>query len=352
MSAHRNPARLITSALRWIVACVAIAACALALTGRLVAQTAAPPSMVTPGVTSAINPAQTATPSTTTAPATSTAPNQTMLYPGEDFKLEQGDLIGVRLFGALDYNVTVRLGLDGTVELPYIGSVSLQGLTVRTAQGRIEDRLRTGGFYRDPDITIQVLDTVNGSVTFTGEVHGTVPVTTERTLRDVLLAAGGLPAGASHTVMIVRPGVANPIVVNLGADLAASSAGDIPVYPHDVIQTTRAGVVYVLGAFRTQGSVPLDQARPLTLMQLAALSGGVGFEGKYNDLRIVRTVGAERKLVKVDIKKVLNGQVPDPVLEANDIVYLPTNDMKAILKSLGVGGVVGIITLLFAAQNF
>jgi polysaccharide export outer membrane protein len=280
------------------------------------------------------------------------AATETMLYPGEDFQLGPGDLIAVRLFGATDYSVTVRIGLDGTVELPYIGSVPLQGLTVRKAQALIDDRLRTGEFYRNPDIAIQVLDTVNGSVMITGEVQKIVPVTTERSLREVLLAAGGLPATASHTVKIVRPGVEQPIPVNLGPDLAASAAANIPIRPHDIIQISRASVVYVLGAFGRQGSVPLDQATPLTLLQVAALSGGINFEGKFEDLRLIRTVGNERKLVNVDIKKIRDGKAPDPVLEANDIVFLPTNDMKAMLKSLGIGGVLGLVSLVYSLHTY
>jgi polysaccharide export outer membrane protein len=293
-------------------------------------------------------------PSSSTTPATtsSTTPfaNQAMLYPGEDFTLSPGDLIAVHLFGSADYSVTVRLGLDGTVQLPYIGSVPLDKLTVRTAQILIAERLRTGEFYRNPEISIQVLDTVNGTVTITGEMHSTIPVTSERSLREVLLAAGGLPASASHTVRIVRPGVDQPIEVNLGTDLAASAAANIPVRPRDVIQISRAGVVYVLGAFSHQGAVPLDQATPLTLIQLAALSGGIDFEGQYNDLRLIRTVGMERKVVEVDIKKVRDGKAPDPVLEANDIVFLPTNQMKAALKSLGIGGVLGLVSLAFTLR--
>jgi polysaccharide export outer membrane protein len=111
-------------------------------------------------------------------------------------------------------------------------------------------------------------------------------------------------------------------------------------------------VVYVLGAFKTQGAVPLDQASPLTLMQLAALSGGVGFEGKYADLRLIRTVGNDRKVVKVDIKKVRDGKADDPILQANDIVFLPSDTMKATIKSLGVGGVLGVVSILIAAHAY
>lgn len=279
------------------------------------------------------------------------AADESMLYPDEDFTLSPGDLIEVHVFLQPDYGATVRLGLDGTVQLPFIGSVALEGLTVRTAQTLIADRLRTGQFYRDPQVIIQVVNTVNGSVTITGEIRAAIPVTTQRSLREVLLSAGGLPATASHTVKIVRPGVAEPIVVDLGADLAASESANIPVRPHDIIQITRASVVYVLGAFLRQGSVPLDQATPLTLLQLAALSGGINYEGKYEDLRLIRTVGSERKVVEVDIKKVRDGKAPDPVLQANDIVFLPTNSMKAILKSLGIGGVLGLVTLVYSLRT-
>jgi polysaccharide export outer membrane protein len=274
-----------------------------------------------------------------------------MLYPGEDFHLGPGDLISVHVF-MQEYSQTVRLGSDGSVQLPFIGSVPLQGLTVRGAQMLIAERLRAGEFYKNPEVTIQVLDTVNGSVIVTGEVHAIVPVSTERSLREVLLIAGGLPVTASHTVKIVRPGMVEPIVVDLGTDLAASSTASLPIHPHDIIQISRASVVYVLGAFAHQGAVPLDQATPLTLLQLASISGGIDFEGKYADLRLIRTVGNERKVVKVDMKKVRDGRAPDPVLQANDIIFLPTDDMKAVLKSLGTGGVIGLATILFTIHSY
>jgi polysaccharide biosynthesis/export protein len=288
---------------------------------------------------------------TSPSPMSIAAP-QSMLYPDENFRLSPGDLISVQLFMQSDYSATVRVSQDGTVRLPLIGSVPVQGLSVAGAQAMIADRLRTGGFYKDPDVIIQVLDTVNGTVLITGEVRGQVPVTNQRSLREVLLTAGGLPATASHTVKIVRQGVPEPIVVELGPDLAASSTADVPVRPHDIIQITRASVVYVLGAFAHQGSFPLDQATPLTLLQCAALSGGINFEGKYEDLRLIRTVGTERKVIDVDIKKIRDGKASDPILQANDIVFLPTNNTKAALKSLGVGGVLGMVSLIYSLKNY
>lgn len=325
--------------------CLLFALCSAVGTGRASGQ---PPSG-TAGQGSSANAGTTAP---ATGPATMPTAGQSMLFPGEDFTLSPGDLIHVEVFLQLDYQATVRVSAEGTVQLPFIGSVPVQGLTVRTAQALIADRLRSGGFYRDPEVTIQVLDTVNGSVIITGEVRGIVPVANQRSLKEVLLLAGGLPATASHTVKIVRPGQPDPIVVDLGTDLASSTTANMMVHPHDIVQITRASVVYVLGAFPHQGAVPLDQATPLTLLQCAALSGGINYEGQYNDLRLIRTVGTERKVVDVDIKKIRDGKADDPILQANDIVFLPTNDMKAVLKNLGVGGVLGLVSLLYSVKNF
>ena len=112
---------------------------------------------------------------------------------------------------------------------------------------------------------------------------------------------------------------------------------------------SRVGVVYVIGAFKNQGAIPLVQNVPLTLMQVSSLSGGIGFEGRLEDLRIIRTIGAERKEIRVNIGKVLQGKEPDPVLQAEDIVFLPTNPLKAAVKSGGVSTIAGIANILVYA---
>jgi polysaccharide export outer membrane protein len=89
----------------------------------------------------------------------------------------------------------------------------------------------------------------------------------------------------------------------------------------------------------------------MTLMKMAALAGGAGFEGKTDDLRIIRSVGLTRQVVRVDIKKVIDGRAPDPVLQADDIVFLPTSPMKAVIKSGGIGSLLGIVSILLVAAQ-
>ena len=273
-----------------------------------------------------------------------------ILNPGaRDLVIAPGDLMAVRLFGVPDYTAPVRVSVDGTIQLPLIGLVPVTGLTVNRAEDVIAQRLIDAGMYKNPQVSVQVSEAASQFATVSGELHAIVPLTGERHLLDVLAQAGGLPITASHVLTVLRPGSAAPIIIDLGTDPSRSEANNIAILPRDTIIVSRVGVVYVVGAFHTQGFIPLQQTSPLTLIQVTALSGGVGFEGDFKDLRIIRTSGAERKEVKVNIKHILAGKDPDPVLQADDIVFLPSNALKAAIKSGGIGTLSNLASLLIVA---
>jgi len=276
-----------------------------------------------------------------------------ILYPADRaIRIGIGDQLVVHLFGTTEFATPERVGLDGSLQVPLIGVVPVIGLTLHEAADSIADRLKSAGMYRNPQVTVQVTESPNQVVTVTGEMHGVIPVAGQRGLLSVLSAAGVYPLTASHTVVINRPGVVQPIVVDLGPDPTQSAKADVPVFPHDTIVVTKVGVVYLLGAFKTQTAIPLSQNSPLTLMQATALGGGLSFEGNYKDLRIVRTIGLERKVVRTDIKQIMKGKEPDPVLQADDIVFIPTNALKASLINGGFGAVTSLASLfLVAYQN-
>ena len=277
-----------------------------------------------------------------------------ILYPGErEIELGPGDQISVHLYDANDYSpAPLRISLDGSIQLPFIGVVHVGGLTLHLAEDLVARRLIDAGMYRSPQITIQLLESPNQIITVTGEVHAVVPALGgNKRLLDVLAGAGGLPTTASHVLTINRPGVADPITVDLGPDPLRSAQADIPVYARDTVVVSRVGVVYVLGAFHTQGAIPLVQNSPLTLMQVAALGGGYGWEGEMKDIQLVRTVGLERRIVHVDFRQVLQGKAPDPVLQTDDIVYLPPNAVKSAIKVGGINTLFGILsTIIFSVR--
>jgi polysaccharide export outer membrane protein len=294
-----------------------------------------------------------ATSSTATYNQTLTATTDpAILYPGErDVVLTIGDMITIRLFSDPKYSPIVRINNDGTVLLPLIGIIHLEGLSVTQAEQLIAEKLDADGMYRDPQVTLQITEGPNAVATVIGEVHAVVPVVGSRHLLDVLSVAGGLPPTGSHVITINRPGVAKPIVVDLGTDPMLSSLGNIPIFPGDTIVVSRIGIVYMLGSFTSAaGTIPLNAYTPLTLTEATALSGGIKWEGKFSDLRIIRTVGDHRTVAVYNIKKVLDGKVPDPILQPNDIVYLPPVPFKQLVTSGGLGTILGIVDLAIALR--
>lgn len=279
--------------------------------------------------------------------------DRSLLFPAaRDPELQPGDLITVRIFGQPEYAPGVRLSSDGTVLLPLIGTVKLGGLTISQAELYIEHRLVDAGMFRNPQVTLTLTEGQNQVAAVVGEVHAVVPVIGSRRLLDVLAIAGGLPATASHVITISRPGVAQPIVVNLGTDPLRSGLANIPIFPGDTIIISRIGVVYMVGDFKSPGTIPLTQYTPLTLMEATALSGGLQYQGKYNDVRLIRTVGDHRTVVKLDIQRILHGKDPDPVLEANDIVFLPDDALKSFIANGNLGTVFGIASLIISLRQF
>jgi len=275
--------------------------------------------------------------------------DRTLLYPAvHDLLLSPGDLIAVRLFAQADFSSTARISIGGTATMPLIGPVALAGLSITQAEQLIAQKLVAGGFYRDPQVTVQLMEGPNAVVTLVGETHGIVPVTGSRRLLDVISTAGGLPGNASHVITIHRPGVDQPIVVDLGTDPLQSTLANIPVFAGDTIVVARIGVVYMIGSFKNPGTIALTPYSQLTLMQATALSGGPAFEGKFNDLRIIRSDGNRRTVVKIDIHKVLYGKAPDPILEPNDIVFLPSSAIKASISNGSIGTILGIAGLLIS----
>src|SRR6185437_4630639 len=79
---------------------------------------------------------------TTVTPTTDPA----ILYPASrDILLQQGDLLAVHLYGSTDYSPSVRVSLDGSIQLPLIGRLHVEGLTVHEAERLIATRLKDAG---------------------------------------------------------------------------------------------------------------------------------------------------------------------------------------------------------------
>ncbi len=123
----------------------------------------------------------------------------------------------------------------GEVRLPLVGSISLQGLTIQEAAGKIEERFRE--FIQDPIVTVKKL---NFKVTVLGEVNkpGTYPILNERvTLPELLGMAGDLTQfGDRKNLRIIRDenGKRSDFFVDL-TNAQSLSAANYYLHPDDIV---------------------------------------------------------------------------------------------------------------------
>lgn len=271
------------------------------------------------------------------------APTEAM--PGGPIVLHPGDGITVTVYGVQDYKIAARIAGDGNVDLPLIGSTHVADLTVEQAQHLVAQKLIDGQMIISPDVLISVTDSTVDIIGVMGEVNAprAIPAFAPMSLFDALSAAGGLKADASHSISILRKGVNEPLLVVLNSNPADAVDQNIPLYPGDRVIVPRTGVVYVVGAVLHSGAYPITPDTPLTLTQAVTLAGNTGFQAAPTETRIIRTTGAKRREIRVNLSRISDGKDPDPILQNDDIVMIPTNLIKAAIKGGGVGIAIGLV---------
>ena len=83
------------------------------------------------------------------------APNLTLATP-PTYRLGNGDIVSLTVYGFQELNVDVAVKPDGTINIPYSGVVSVSGLTVSEAKAKIKKRLSSNGYNTLADGTSQL----------------------------------------------------------------------------------------------------------------------------------------------------------------------------------------------------
>ena len=253
----------------------------------------------------------------------------------EQMRISGGDLLNVSVYGVPELTQDIRVNNTGDVYLPLIAYVQLGGLTLDQAQTVIENRLREGGFVKNPHVTIFLKDFVNQSATVTGEVNhpGIYPILGTRRLLEVLAAAGGPTQRAGKTVTIThRDHPDEPAKVDLPADLAKAPQDNIEVFPGDTILVNRAGLVYVVGEVQRPSGLVMDNNEKMTVMEAIALVGGPTAIAATNSARLIRTTSTGREELHLALNKMLSTKRPDVDLQPDDIIFVPASLGKKAAK--------------------
>lgn len=257
---------------------------------------------------------------------------------GSEILIGGGDLLEVSVYGAPDFSkIEVRVSTDGIITLPMVGQVKVGGLTFRDAEAFVAKKLNDGGFFNQPQVTIFAKEYGTQGVSILGEVSkpGIYPLLGPRRLFDAISAAGGTTAVAGQIVTITHRGHPDtPETVKLSYSADGTPKSNVVVYPGDTVVVSRAGVVYVVGDVHLPSGIVMQQPR-LTVLQALAMAQGANSTAKLSESRLIRRGPDGPTESPLDLKKILAAQAPDPILEAEDIVFVPSSTgKKAFTKTL------------------
>jgi polysaccharide export outer membrane protein len=235
-----------------------------------------------------------------------------------EYLIGAGDLLRVSVFQNADLTLETRVGEDGTISYPLIGTVKIGGGTIAAAERHIAQLLKEGGFVLKPQVSI-LLMTVRGSqVSVLGQVNrpGRYPIeTANMRIADALATAGGIAPTGADTVIFVgrRDGKPTRQVIDLESLFGNPEAGgDFLMRAGDILYVERAPAFYIYGEVQRPGSYRLE--RGMTVMQALAAGGGLTPKGTQKGLRIHRR-GANGKIQTVELG------LDDPV-QTNDVLYV------------------------------
>jgi polysaccharide biosynthesis/export protein len=253
------------------------------------------------------------------------------LVANSNVKLGVGDLIEISVFGVPDLQTKSRISGSGEVYLPLIDYVHVADLTTDEAQELIQKRLEDGGFVRSPHVTVFVSEAQSQAITMVGELAhpGPYTISGNRTLYDMISAAGGLSDKAGRLVTIIhRDDPDHKIELQLSANLTEDTQNNVDVMPGDTIVVSRAGIIYVVGDVQHPSGFLIED-NSLSVLKALALAGGSTRTSSLNKTKILRQTPNGIQEIPVPMKKILYAKAPDIPLVKGDVLFIPGSSAKA-----------------------
>jgi polysaccharide export outer membrane protein len=234
-----------------------------------------------------------------------------------DYPLGPGDVIRIQVFQNPDLTTETRVSENGVITYPLIGNIDVGGLPISDAEKKVGDALKKGGFVRQPQVNIILLQMRGNQVSVLGQVNrpGRFPLETLSRVSDMLAMAGGTtPIGDDSAIVIgTRDGKPFRKVIDIPElYLGERSDEDIILKGGDVIYVHRAPVFYIYGEAQRPGAYRIE--RGMTIMQALAQGGGHTVRGSEWRLRL------HRKNADGVVEK-LSPEMTDTV-QPNDIIYV------------------------------
>ena len=133
--------------------------------------------------------------------------------------------------------------------------------------------------------------------------------------------------------------------------LAGASAYDPVLRGHDNVQVLPRGRIFVAGDVNQPGAYSINQGEGMNVAKAMSLAHSWQTGADPGKAVIVHTLqnGATR-VMPINLPRIMARKAPDPQLAANDILYVPTNNLRTVglytVKGLAGSAFIGLAYIL------
>ena len=221
-----------------------------------------------------------------------------------DYLVGPQDTLRITVFNEDELSDVYPVDRDGSITFPYIGQVSVNGLTLHGVEVEIT-RLLADGYLVNPQVTSEIADFRLTVFYVLGEVNtpGQHSLPGNPSLLDALSAAGAITPQAGNEVQIIRSPTgaasAGPVLAQGGDpevevtvvsldELRSGLLARVTVGDGDTVNVLKAATFFVTGEVSSPG--PYVWIQGMTVRQAIALASGYTNRGSSRGIKIERMV--------------------------------------------------------------
>ena len=257
------------------------------------------------------------------------APSHAQTPVSAGYRIGPKDLIEIKVFEVPELNIERRVSEEGTINLPLIGDVPVQGLTDVELADRLKALLEAK-YVQRASVAVQIREFRSKPISVLGAVKqpGNLALSGRWTLLEALSAAGGLNDDHGDKIYVLRRaenGLSDQI--SIGVDdlmVRADPNANVPIFANDIINVVAKVevTVFCLGQVAHPGAVTFQSNERITLLTAIARAGGLT-DRASRTIQIKRRDRDGRDVeMEVSYRRIVSGKDTDLTLQSGDVVIV------------------------------
>lgn len=206
----------------------------------------------------------------------------------DDYVISTSDSIGIHIYGDRDNNYKVSVKNDGTIDLAYIGPITIGGMKFIDAKKHLIHQLKSHYKNSDIDINIDKYSTIQ--VTLIGDVKypGVYNLSSFSRVKDLLIVAQGIrETGSVRDIIVKRNSKVIAQIDFYDLLFKGNTAGSILLEKGDVVIIQKAQKLVSIDGYVNNAAI-FELTGKENLNKLIEYAGGMKPDASKTEIKIER----------------------------------------------------------------